>query len=321
MTATVTWRARLRFRMSKRLSIKANSYHLEVAGRKLLLSPPQPDVMIADSEWLILNAREFVSEEEAREFGATLKTALDVSAVACRIGVDTGRNVPTSALGKIVKDALSRAGTIIRDNIHGLDVFPDHADTRIFNVSGKGTVFAGPDPFLRDLDKLVRLAATPSQRVSDVILLLNYALMRPEPVAQIIFAISAVESLGQDETWSPAQEALLDELAAIAEQQVIGTVDERREVADAVRKSLHRLTLRQGVFRLLGRLGLQHLKRAWDDLYTERSALVHGLAPRPGADYGDLAHRTVSLCGQILLKAIAVEIPQADQHVARMYVV
>ena len=44
------------------------------------------------------------------------------------------------------------------------------------------------------------------------------------------------------------------------------------------------------------------------------------LAPRPGADYGDLAHRTVSFCGQILLKAAAAEIPQADRHVATMYV-
>jgi hypothetical protein len=77
--------------------------------------------------------------------------------------------------------------------------------------------------------------------------------------------------------------------------------------------------LRQGVFRLLDRLGLQHLKKSWDDLYAERSTLVHGLAPQPGADYGDLAHRTVSLCGQILLKAAAAEIPQADRHVTRMY--
>ena len=68
------------------------------------------------------------------------------------------------------------------------------------------------------------------------------------------------------------------------------------------------------------RLGLQQLKQPWDALYAERSTLVHGLAPQPGADYGDLAHRTISLCGQILLKAAAAEIPQADRHVTRMYV-
>jgi len=161
---------------------------------------------------------------------------------------------------------------------------------------------------------------TPPKRVADVILLLNFALMRPEPVAQIVFAVSAVESLGQDESWSSDQELLLRELAATAEQATIGTHAERQEVADGIRKSLHRLTLRQGVFRLLDRLGLMHLKQAWDDLYAERSTLVHGLAPEPGADYGDLAHRTVSLCGQILLKAAGAEIPQAERHVATMYV-
>jgi len=116
------------------------------------------------------------------------------------------------------------------------------------------------------------------------------------------------------------QKQLLRELAAVAEQSATGTDAERQEVADAIRKSLHRLTLRQGVFRLLDRLGLQHLKQPWDALYAERSTLVHGLAPQPGADYGDLAHRTVSLCGQILLKAAAAEISQADRHVTKMYV-
>jgi hypothetical protein len=111
----------------------------------------------------------------------------------------------------------------------------------------------------------------------------------------------------------------MSSLAKAAEQSATGSIDERQEVADAIRKSLHRLTLRQGVFRLLDRLGLVHLKTRWDDLYAERSTLVHGLAPKPGEDYGDLAHRTVSLCGQILLKAVAAEIPTANRHVARLY--
>ena len=320
MTEPVTWRARLRFRLQKKLRIDANEHRLEVAGRMVVLTPPTPDVKIMDSEWLIMNARGFGTEEEARQFGVRLKAALEVSAIAARLGVDTGRNLATSGLGKVVKDALAKEGAHVRDNIHGLDVFPDRQDTRIFSLAMTGTVHAAAEPFLSDLDGLVRAAVTPSPRVADVILLLNYALMRPEPVAQIVFAVSAVESLGQDESWSADQKQILAELVACAEQSATGTEAERKEVADAVGKSLHRLTLRQGVFRLLDRLELQNLKKPWDDLYKERSTLVHGLAPKPGADYGDLAHRTVSLCGQILLKAAAAEIPQADRHVGRMYV-
>jgi hypothetical protein len=320
MTDTVPWRARLRFRLQKKIRIDTNEYRLQIAGREVVLTPPTPDMKIMDSAWLIMNARGFASEDEARQFGQKLKTALEVSSVAARLGVDTGRNLATSGLGKTVKDALAQQGARVRDNIHGLDVFQDHPNTGIFNMNATGIVHAAPDPFLSDLDEIVRTAVTPSARVADVILLLNYALMRPEPVAQIVFAVSAVESLGQDESWSKDQKQLLREIATAAEQSATGSDAERQEVADAIRKSLHRLTLRQGVFRLLDRLGLQHLKQPWDALYAERSTLVHGLAPQPGADYGDLANRTVSLCGQILLKAAAGEIPQADRHVTRMYV-
>ena len=319
VTETLTWRARLRFRLQKKIRIDGNEYRLQIAGREVVLTPPTSDLKIMDSEWLIMNARGFSREDEARRFGNRLKTALEVSAVAARVGVDTGRNLATSGLGKIVKDVLLQEGALVRDNVHGLDVFADHPNTRIFAINATGIVHAAPDPFLSDLDEIVRAAVTPSQQVKDLILLLNYALLRPEPVAQIVFAVSAVESLGQDQRWSMDQKQLLAELVAAAEQSATGTDAERQEVADAIRKSLHRLTLRQGVFRLLDRLGLQHLKKPWDDLYAERSTLVHGLAPQPGSDYGDLARRTVSLCGQILLKAAAVEIPQAGRHVARMY--
>jgi hypothetical protein len=320
MTDTVPWRVRLRFRLQKKIRIDANEHRLQIAGREVVLTPPTPDLKIMDSAWLIMNARGFDSENEATEYGRRLKTALEVSSVAARIGIDTGRNLATAGLGKIVTDALAEQGARVRDNIHGLDVFPDHPNTRIFNLEATAIVHAAPDPFLSDLDEIVRTAVPPSPRITDVILLLNYALLRPEPVAQIVFAVSAVESLGQDESWSKDQKQLLRELAAAAEQSATGTDAERQEVADAIRKSLHRLTLRQGVFGLLDRLGLQHLKQPWDALYAERSTLVHGLAPQPDADYGDLAHRTVSLCGQILLKAAAAEIPQADRHVTRMYV-
>lgn len=202
----------------------------------------------------------------------------------------------------------------MRDNVHGLDVFEDDPRVVFFAISGAGTVRANPEPFLPLVAELHDQTHVLSEQSRDVLLLLNYALMRPEPVAQIIFAFSAVESLGQDLSWSDGQRNLLAHLAQIAVQSSLAAPDERQEVADAMSKSLHRLTLRQGVMRLLSSIGLQHLQRPWDELYGERSTLVHGLRPRPGADYSDLAHRAVTLCGHILLKAIAKEIQAADRH-------
>ena len=169
MTETLTWRARLRFRVQKKIRIDGNEHRLQIAGREVVLTAPTPDLKIMDSEWLIMNARGFASEDAARQFGHRLKSAVEVSAVAARVGVDTGQNLATSGLGKMVKDALAQEGAHVRDNIHGLDVFADHPNTRIFTMSATGIVHAAPDPFLSDLDEFVRAAVTPSQRVADVI--------------------------------------------------------------------------------------------------------------------------------------------------------
>jgi len=315
-----TYRARLRFRLLKKLSIDASEYRLAVAGREVVLAAPIPDTLIRDSDWLVMNARGFSTEDEAQDFGRKLRSAIELASVSTRLGIDAGRDLATSGLARAIKDQIAKeTGTLARDNVHGLDVFEDDSNVRIFNLNATGTVHAMPDPFLPMVAELHGVAASASDRARDVILLLNYSLMRPEPVAQIVFAFSAVEMLGQSESWTGDQKRLLSEVAEAAERSSTGSAGERQEVADAIRKSLHRLTLRQGVLRLLDALELAHLRKNWDALYAERSTLVHGLAPRPGADYGDLAFRAVSLCGYILLKAVAADVPSANQYADKFY--
>jgi hypothetical protein len=219
-----------------------------------------------------------------------------------------------------VKDHLhQQAGLLVRDNVHGVDVFPDSPNVRIFQMNAIGSVLAGPDPFLSDLTMLLDATDNLSQKVKDVITLLNYALIRPDPVTQIIFVTSAVEMLGQEEDWNADQKCLLEKLAIDAERATIGTADERREVSAAIKRGTHKIGLRQGVLRLLDTLDLNHLKKDWDVLYGQRSTLVHGLAPKAGADYNELAFKTVSLCGHILLKVIAKEVAMVNGHVDKFY--
>jgi hypothetical protein len=315
-----TYRARFRFRGSKKLRIQDHEHRIKVAGCDVVISPPQTNELISASDWLIMNARGFHSATEATTFAHKLRAATDLSSVACRYGINSGTDLPTSGVGEIVRDRVKQEhGMILRDNVHGVDVFPDDPNVRIFNLSAAGTVLTEPEPFLGDLSAFFDVAAGASQKTRDVILLLNYALMNPDPVAQIVFAFSAVEMLGQDERWSPEQANLLSRLATEAENAQIGTPEERYEVSRAIKRGVHKLGLREGVLRLLNSLGLDHLKKDWDRLYGERSTLVHGLAPQPGADYGQLAHKSVSLCGHILLKVVAKEIPLADKHVDTFY--
>ena len=318
---TPTYRVRLRFRLLKKLGVDATEYRFQVGHREAVLSAVAPDGAIKDSEWLVINVRGFLSDEEARSFGHGLRSAIELASVSTRLGVDVGRNLATSGLGQHVKEHILReTGALVRDNIHGLDVFEDDPRVMFFALSGTVTVHANQDPFLPLVAEFHGLTDALSDQSSDVLLLLNYALMRTEPVAQIVFAFAAVEALGQNLTWSDGQLKILDELARSAAVSTLASSDERIEVAEAVRKSLHRISLRQGVMRLLASLRLQHLKGAWDALYGERSTLVHGLAPRPGVDYSDLAYRAVTLCGHILLKAIAKELPAAARHADTYFV-
>jgi len=320
MSASSSYRVRFRFRLLKKLNIQDPIYKFEIGSQEVILSPQQPDVNICDSDWLIMNARGFATEDNAIQFSEKLKMVCEVSSVCSRLGVDAGTDIATSGFGKIVKDRVKEQhGIELRSDVHGVDVFKDEENIRIASFSGTGTVRASIDPFLCDMCSLFNTYGGVSQETKDIILLLNYALMRPDPIAQIIFSISAVEMLGQNESWSTEQEKLIRLLAASCKEYSVGSDDEREEVAAAIKKGLFKLSLRQGVLRLLSSLDLIHLKKKWDEIYGKRSTLVHGLAPTPGVDYNSVAHEVVSLCGHILLTAISKEIPDANKHIDKFY--
>jgi phage replication-related protein YjqB (UPF0714/DUF867 family) len=311
----VTFRVRFRFKLQKKLKISEKEYRFTIAGREVVLSSQFTDTtVIEDDEWLVMNARGFESREAASEFGRRLKSAIEISSVIARLGVNTGVDLPTSGVGESIREIFKGEGVLSRDNVHGVDVFEDDPRVRFFHMRMTGTIHSAPNPFLSELPALFEISDAPSKRTLDIVLLLNYALTRPDPVAMIVFAVSAVEMLGQDEKWSIEQRTMLDAAAEAAERASVGTASERAEVADAIRRGTHKLGLRQGVLRLLSTLGLNHLKKKWDALYQERSALVHGLVPRPGVDYGDLAFRATSLAGHILLTDIGREVPSAIRH-------
>lgn len=315
-----TYRARLRFLVAKKLNVADTKYQFKVGGREALLQAPTKEINIQDSEWLLINAHGFSDETEARLFGQNLQMALHLASAVTRLGLDPGQDLPTSWLAPHLKHHVAaQTGAKVRDNIHGLDVFVDDPNVVFFSFQATGEVGAQLDPFLLHVSELHGAVAGMTKEAHDVVLLMNFALMRPEPVAQIIFCISAVEMLGQEEQWSATQKILLKKLASLVPETSIGSDQEQKEVADAIQRALHRISLRQGVFRLLDRLNLSHLRKSWDAIYSERSTLVHGLAPVPGARYDDLAGRTVNLCGQILLTRVAQEIPAIKKYVDTFY--
>lgn len=242
MIEAIKYRARFRFKLQKKLHITTNEYRFQVSGREIVLTSEISEIPIFKSEWLVMNVRGFESENEAKMFAIKLKAAAELSSVYCRLGINTGLDLPTSGLFAPFREQLQKEkGIYARDNVHGIDVFPDHVNVAIASVTGTHSKTAGPNPFLSDLDILHPLAESTSKKTKDIVILLNYALFRPDPVSQIVFTISAVEMLDQDQEWNPDQKRLLEQLANIAETADIGTVEERREVSDAFRRSTHKV--------------------------------------------------------------------------------
>lgn len=315
----MSFRVRFRFRVLKPLDIAEREHRFSLAGREVRVSS-LADQAIRDSEWLVMNAGAIESEQAARDFAARLRSAAELVSAAIRLGIDVGRDLPTSGLGAELREHLRAVeGVDYRGNVHGVDVFEDSPNVRFLNVTANAMVLAAPRPFFEQLGSFLNDVPNMSREAREVVLLLNYALMRPDPVAQVVFSISAVEMLGQRAKWSSPQKSLIAHLEREARASPIGTEEERAEVADAVKFGLHKLSLRQGVLRLLADLGLGQLKKPWDELYSERSTLVHGLAPRPGADYSALANKTVSLCGHVLMRYVAREFPGVGIHADLYY--
>ena len=62
------------------------------------------------------------------------------------------------------------------------------------------------------------------------------------------------------------------------------------EIVQALRHGLHKVSLRQGVMRVLNRIGLEHLIEDWDALYQTCSELFHGVRHISDVQMGQFAH-------------------------------
>jgi hypothetical protein len=230
----------------------------------------------------------------------------EIAALCSRLGTDVGQDKPS---GWINEEFARSAGLLaprerIMPNIHGLLILPDDDHSRFPLIEARAVVTADPTQLLGAMKELAEEPPLRSSAAAIGIRILNFALMSSHPLTQIVLAFSAVEALGQDETWTKAQSELIEKLAAEVEGETSGDRFERSEVADALRRSLHRIGLRQGVMRVLSRLDLNHLRKEWDRLYGLRSGVFHGTVALTEQEIDQLATDSVSLCGRIILAIV-----------------
>lgn len=315
------FRIRLRVRIAKGLTTESTSLHVIVANKAVTITSQNKEEPLNKAKWIVLNAGGFSTEEQARQFGTRLRSILQLAALSSRLGVDAGEDKPTSW----VNEDFARSMGLIKDheriapNVHGLAILPDDDNTRFPIINAEATVTADPEQFLSALRESGENHEIGFGPAADAVRLLNLALMTSEPLAQMVLTFSAVEELGQNEKWSDVQEALIKHLAQAAEAATEGTAAEREEVARSIRNGLFPLSLRQGVMRLLSRVGLDHLRKEWDRLYGIRSGIFHGTARLSDSEMSQAAVDTITLCGQIVLAIVAKDGIRVPSIAARQF--
>jgi hypothetical protein len=222
--------ARLRFRVCKRLDIPEYEQDVEFGPYKATLLGQNKGQPICESDWLILRVKALGTEEEARKVGEKLKVAVALSSARARLGVDIGNDKPTGSVANFVVEAIREEFHVeIRSNIHGIDVYSEASPVLVLNINADALVSTKPEPFLSGAWRFFNEEWSVTPRLQEAVILLNAALINPEQLAQVVLAVSAVEMMGQDEEWSPAQKQLLEQSADAARTIDLTTATEGNE--------------------------------------------------------------------------------------------
>lgn len=251
-------------------------------------------------------------------YGEQFMVALKLAAFASGIGVEFGSGEP-NLLSPLEQDSSAIHGSkrIVYPSVRGLSVYPE-AENSGFRISEivSARITTKPEPFLEALACFSEQMPIKLERSALGVRVMLTALEAREPLAKIVLAFSAVEALGQEEGWSKDQcdafTRLIDHL-----NNIEITKKEKNEMIDAINRNLYRVSLRQSVFRELKKLGIEGIKRRWDELYGLRSALFHGTRTFSPSELSKLSRDSIAMCGYVvakLLEADNIVVPNAVKH-------
>ena len=299
----VSYLVRVQVKVGKRLNADASCLTARTLGRPISIKSRSGP--ISKTDWLVLEACGFSSESEARHFGERLRLLATIAGLCSHLGLDAGRD---TTLGRFNEQALRSMGFEhdfrVPPEVHGILVLPDDGKSWFVHANASLSVTSDPGQLIEALEQLADNSASfdvaqyPALLVNSL-RLLNLAMIADDSRAKIVLAIAAVEGLIRDEKWSDRQRKWFTDMISSLQAE---DDNELGEIAVALASQrMHRISLRQGVFRLLKENGLQHYRARWDDLYERRSGLFHGTLVLDRQQIHRLANDTIKLCVTIVL--------------------
>jgi hypothetical protein len=230
--------------------------------------------LLRKSEWLTVKCRGYQSEQQARDEGEKLRTALILTGVINRFGVDCGHdNVGASLSTALREEIKAKSGVDIRSSVHGLDVFKSGA-VRHFGMRGTGTALTDAKQFEANLTKALSLCrGSLTERQSIAALLINDSQFVQSHEAAFVMRVSAVEALCEQKTMDETQLEILDELSS--KLQRLDYPEHDKEVVSKALVNARRQGIRSAYMAKIRTLFSEADAKSFDKLYAKRGKFVH----------------------------------------------
>lgn len=314
----VRYLLRLKFRVGTKLATKETVLTASLAGRQVTIRSERQSQLLSKASWLLIGCRGFESEDDAKSFGEKLRRAVHLAGLCARVGVDAGDPGDDRTVSWVNPEFLRRSGVLdpetrVGRDVHGLLVLPDDGKT-LFARLGPANLTGrmNADVFVRAFQEAFPesdLSGRDCPSIRRAVRVLNLAEINTDPIAKVVPAVSTVEGLATDPSWTDVQKSMIEGAAAWLEH-TDGDDEEIRQVVEAIRRTRH-TSIRQKIRKLLDSNDLlEDLWEDWDALYKKRSRLFHG-GRRDGSEHrGDhlaeselhaLGQEALKLCGRIVL--------------------
>ena len=330
----IRYRLWLKLRVGQALATEEKVLTASVAGREVTIKSASQSQPLSAASWLSIGCRGFKAEDDARDFGEKLRRAAHLAGLCARVGVDAGDPGDDRTVSWVNPDLVLGSGgldpdTRIGPDIHGILVLPDDGKTLFIRMGeAELTVSANVGDFVRALQDAFpknELSGGNCVSIRRAVRVLNLAELSTDPIAKVVLAISTIEGLATDPSWTDGQKELIKSAAAWLEQ-THGDAEETGQIVEAILRIRHS-SIRQRIRKILASNDLSVLWQDWEDLYSKRSRLFHGGSRDGGEHRGAhlvesevhaLGQEAMTLCGRIVLsiaKREGIAIPdQAAVH-------
>ena len=141
MNETVGFLLRLQVKIGRTLRTDQACLSTLLAGREIKIKSSN-DQPLSKTKWIVLEARGFATETEARDFGEQLRSIVQIAALCSHLGADAGLD---KTIGWVNEDLFRSEGFLephrrIEPTVHGLLILPDDENTLFLHMEAIVTV-------------------------------------------------------------------------------------------------------------------------------------------------------------------------------------